>query len=169
MNCQGGCILKLDEFRKHGEISPDRKLMFYGGMALTVIGFILFLIPFFTIISSMGSFSQFGAERFGSSAGSFIWAVIGMILIVAGQFLRSAGAKGLAGSGVVLDPQRAREELSPYSEAIGGMVRDAVAGFKEGEEKSGEMERTKVMVRCINCRALNDEAAKYCSQCGKAL
>lgn len=162
-------MMKTDEFKKRVEISPDRKLMFYGGMALTVIGFILFLVPFFTIISSMGSFSQFGAERFGSSARSFIWAVFGMILIVAGQFLRSAGAKGLAGSGVVLDPQRAREELSPYSEAVGGMVRDAVAGFKDGDEKAGERERTKVMVRCANCQALNDEAAKYCNQCGKAL
>ena len=87
--------------------------MFYGGMALTVIGLSFFLVPFFTIISSMGSFSQFGAERFGSSAGFFHMGSYRMILIVAGQFLRSAGAKGLAGSGVVLDPQRATEDCRP--------------------------------------------------------
>lgn len=159
----------MNEFKKHEEISPERKLMFYGGMALTVLGFILFLIPLFTIISLMGGGHFFGTEHLGYPARSFIWAVVGMILIAAGGFLRSAGAKGLAGSGVVLDPQRAREELSPYSEAIGGMVRDAIDGFRADEEKTENLERTKVMVRCADCRALNDETANYCAQCGKAL
>ena len=50
----------------------------------------------------------------------------GMALLIIGGFVRGIGARGLAGSGVVLDPEQARRELEPYSRMAGGMVKDAL-------------------------------------------
>ena len=50
-------------------------------------------------------------------------AIAGMGLLIVGGIVRGIGARGLAGSGVVLDPDKAHEELEPYSRMAGGMVR----------------------------------------------
>lgn len=165
---RGRADMKIKEFQSHKEITTERKLLFYGGTALMVTGFILFLIPFFSVINYMnqGNFAMMNDSA--SPATSFIWAVIGMVLLVIGRTLRSAGARGLAGSGLVLDPQRAKEELSTYSEAVGGMVRDAVNAFEKDKDKMTDSSSI-IKVRCHSCRALNDEDAAYCKSCGKPL
>lgn len=50
------------------------------------------------------------------------------------------GRAGLAGSGVVLDPQRAREDLEPWSRMAGGMVKDTLdeAGISLGGSTRNE-------------------------------
>ena len=45
-----------------------------------------------------------------------------MALVVVGQMMRRVAARGLAGSGVLLDPEQAREDLEPYSRMAGGIV-----------------------------------------------
>ena len=47
------------------------------------------------------------------------------------------------------------------------MVQDAVKGFRESSGDNAPAEGVKV--RCPHCRALNDETAKFCGQCGQAL
>jgi membrane protease subunit (stomatin/prohibitin family) len=47
-------------------------------------------------------------------------------------------------------------------------------GFMMGQKlmdgmKSGEGDKQKIMVRCPNCDKLNEETAKFCSECGTAL
>ncbi len=143
------------------EISKERKALYYGGMALMGVGFLLFISVFFTGFSRMNSpLSMMEGPGFMSRG------IVGIVLIAAGAVLRGVGARGTAGSGLVLDPKKARDDLAPYTDALGGMARDAVDAFKgEGEPP----EEQKVMVRCRACRALNDETAKFCSQCGAAL
>ena len=36
-------------------------------------------------------------------------------------------------------------------------------------EKIGENPKPQIRVRCRNCRALNDEDAKFCDECGAKL
>ncbi|HHY87500.1 MAG TPA: SHOCT domain-containing protein [Chloroflexi bacterium] len=105
------------------DVSPDRKAAYYLGMGLMGIGFLVFLSNFFV---------AFGGG-FPSMEGMMARALIGMGLIVFGAFLRSIGARGLAGSGVVLDPQQARRDVEPWSRMAGGMLQDAVeeAGLKD--------------------------------------
>ena len=89
-----------------------------------------------------------------------------MVLAGVGAAIRQVAARGLAGSGMVLDPEKAREDIKPFSQAVGGMIQDAAEGFHVGQPAE---ERGKIMVRCGDCRALNPEEARYCNQCGKAL
>lgn len=83
------------------------------------------------------------------------------------------GAKGAAGSGLILDPERAREDLKPYSTAKGGMINDIVENVDlvkdmiKGEETKEIKEAIKI--KCKDCGALNDEDAKFCKSCGRAL
>ena len=155
--------MKYQEFRQDKTISPMRKALFYGGMALTAVGLLLFLSVFFSAATSFGNF-----PAFDMGSGFMLRGTIGIILFIAGGFVRNIGARGLAGSGMVLDPLKAREDLSPYTGAAGGMARDAVDAFRRAGTDT-QREDPQVMVRCRACKSLNREDAKYCDKCGKAL
>ena len=155
--------MKHDEIKNNPEISSGRKALYYLGLGLMALGFLLFLIGFVSLASSFGDLSGMGFETPRGISLPFV----GVVLVIVGGVLRGVGARGLAGSGVLLDPRKAREDLNPYTHAAGGMVRDAVKGFQEAAGSASPQEVVKL--RCPSCRALNEENAKFCSQCGQAL
>lgn len=141
------------------KIPNNRKIIYYIGLGLTVIGFILFLIPFFSIFN----FDPFyGNDPFGNMK----YSLIGFFMVLVGQILRFMGSKGMAGSGIILDPDRAREDLRPHSSARGKILKDVLdeTGFTKREN-----DREIIKVRCQNCRSLNDEDSKYCKNCGREI
>ena len=143
------------------QISDERKSLYSIGMILIVIGFILFFSVFITGAMNFGNFNDFQAR----TQSSMFRAVGGMALIVIGKILQSIGAQGMAGSGVILDPEKAREELEPYSRMTGGMIKDAL---DEADIQFGSNLPEKViMIKCRECGKLNDEDSKFCQECGK--
>lgn len=113
------------------KISEERQAVYYLGIVLAVIGGLLFFSTFITGAMSFGDFNNF-EERARSES---LRAVIGFGLVAVGMILAAIGSQGLAGSGVVLDPEQAREDLEPWSRMAGGMVSDAVdeAGIDLGQ------------------------------------
>ena len=97
-------------------------------------------------------------------------AVLGMAMMIIGGIVSSIGRGGLAGSGVMLNPQRARQDLEPFNRAAGGMINDTVQEIDalKGLGTAREPDQV-VKVRCQSCQSLNDETAKFCNQCGKPL
>ncbi|MGQ9591016.1 MAG: hypothetical protein ACUVYA_12050 [Planctomycetota bacterium] len=111
-------------------------------------------------------------------------AVAGMVLAMAGGIIAAVGAKGLAGSGVILDPEQARKDVEPWSRMAGGVADDALSEVDVVKKLAESLDRTSgrpaeapdgrepaatgppVKVRCRSCRALNDEDARFCDQCG---
>ncbi len=89
-----------------------------------------------------------------------------MALLFIGGIVRSAGARGLAGSGVVLDPQKAREDLEPYSRMTGGMLKDAL---DEADLHLGATSEKVIMIKCRACGQLNEDNSKFCQECGQPL
>ena len=83
------------------------------------------------------------------------------------------GAKGAAGSGIILDPDKAREDLSPYSQAAGKMINDVVSEvdlLKGGKVDPGQdLPGQIIRIKCRECGGLNDEDAVYCKACGSKL
>lgn len=116
------------------QISPERKAIFYIGMAVGVIGFLCFISTFFSAASSFGDFSNF--EQRGRSMGTR--SVVGMVMMIAGGIMANIGRKGLAGAGVKLDPEEARRDVEPWARMTGGVVKDALdeAGIKLGDKPS---------------------------------
>jgi hypothetical protein len=154
------------------EISPERKALYYTGMGCVGIGFLLFFSTFVTGCMNFGNFENFDGQVRSSMARS----LGGMALIVVGGVLMNLGRHGAAGSGVVLDPQKARKDLEPWNRAAGGMTSDAldeIGLVKKLEKKLDEPDEPPpvpvVKVRCRACQSLNDEAAKFCNQCGAAM
>lgn len=141
----------------HKEISSNRKILYYLGNGITLIGFILFLSVFFTAF--LNPFSMFDSNS-NPMANGFI----GFILIIIGQFISFIGLRGKAGSGLILDPKQAREDLKPYSSQVGGMLNDVL-----DEVNLATNVKEVVKIRCQSCKALNDEDAKYCKECGTEL
>lgn len=190
------------------EISEGRQALYYLGMALSILGAVLFLsvlvegfasfgprrerptvwvspgsdvekfrgplgIPSDAIIRE-GSPGTSAPPGFSSSGPNPMRAIIGMILILIGGAMMNVGAAGLRGSGVILDPHGAREDLKPYSQASGGMLDDAlgsseIAGRVIDRLDDGKEKAPVIQVRCRECRALNDEDAKFCDNCGASL
>lgn len=142
-------------------IPPYRKWLYYGGLALIVAGIVCFGSAFF-----------FSSERFFATGETgFERGIVGMGLIFLGGVLRTIGARGLAGSGVVLDPHQARRDVEPWSRMAGGVARDALeeTGLLDAGAGKDASTPAHVKVRCKASRALNDEDARYCKQCGGAL
>ena len=123
---------------------------------------IVFFSVFITGAMNFGDFNNFEAD----ARSSMLRAVCGMALLVVGAIVRGIGARGLAGSGVVLDPEKARHELEPYSRMTGGMVKDALA---EADINLGSSPQRVVMIKCRSCGKLNEEDSKFCQECGKEI
>jgi len=144
-------------------IPPERKALYYIGLFVTVIGFLLFLSVFVSSALNFGNFDDFH-DRTRSEG---LRALAGMALIIVGGVLQQVGSQGLAGSGVILDPEKAREDLEPWSRMAGGIVKDGLSEIRDAAD--GEPAQPEVKVRCQQCRTLNDEDAQFCKKCGQPL
>jgi hypothetical protein len=151
-------------------IAPERKALYQVGIVISVVGILLFLSTFVSFFSHFGEFDDFQARARSMGMRAFA----GIVLLMAGGVIGRTAARGAAGSGLILDPDRAREDLKPWNKAAGGMLNDALSEVevvrKVGERLAGDPAATpQVKVRCRQCQALNDEAAKFCNQCGAAI
>lgn len=148
-------------------IPPQRQSLDYAGMAVSGIGLLLFLSTFVTFIANFGNFNNFVGQAQSSAARAFG----GMVMLVLGGVMMGIGARGWAGSGLILDPEKAREDLKPWSRMAGGMTQDALSEVEVVKKLEDRLVAppTQVKVRCKSCQALSDESAKFCSQCGSAL
>ena len=109
-------------------ISESRKAAYSFGLVMTVAGG---LCCFGAIVYAMLSVAT---GRFPNAVMVFFPFLVGMGLFIGGALLRSIGARGIAGSGLKLDPEEAREDLKPWSRMAGGMLKDA--GIDLGRENS---------------------------------
>ncbi len=143
------------------QFSAARKLVFYSGYLSVVCGTVLFLSAPLQLLTGSPAFTP----RFLYSV--FLRTLAGMALIALGLFLRRLGILGPAGSLLVLDAPRARQDLEPWSRTAGGLVDAALSEIEAVKRTSGR--EPQVLVRCLRCKALNDEEARYCDQCGGPL
>ncbi len=148
------------------DIPPGRRQLYYAGMAVTAVGLLLFLSNFCIMPLHMGQGfpDNVGGEMFGFAAR----AVGGFVLLIVGSLMMGIGARGWAGSGFLLNPRQARKDVEPWARLGGGVVSDALEEV-EPLKRITEPQPPAVKVRCRSCGALNDEQAKFCSQCGKPL
>ena len=167
---QGQSPYERDQERRY-DVQTWRKAAYYGGAVVIVLGFILFFVPF------VSTFSFFGSMRFDRAAPgdgffgafrTFPLAFVGVLLIMAGQGLRSLGRKGLAGSGVVLSPQGEARDAEPWQRSKGAQMQDAleeVPMIRDAMARGGGAE-PQIRVRCTKCGYLETEDARFCSGCG---
>ncbi len=144
------------------QISGERKTAYYFGVGLSILGGILFASTFVSFAMNFGDFSNFESD----AKSMMVRAFGGVALLIVGSIFRSIGSRGLAGSGVVLDTEQAREDLEPYSRMAGGMVKDALE--EANVELAGPREKI-VVIKCRSCGKLNEEDSKFCQECGKEL
>lgn len=152
------------------DVSPERKALYYAGMVVGVLGVLLFASNFLVVAAGFGG----PGAMVGDGGRIMLRAFGGMALLVIGRGMTAVAARGLAGSGLVLDPGRARRDMEPWSRMGGGMVQDALdevptVGRAVDRLASGADPAEVVRVRCRSCRALNDEHDKFCGQCGQPL
>jgi hypothetical protein len=152
------------------KISNERKATYYIGIGMMALGFILFISIFFSAASIVNApFALDEISGFGGGP-SFTGPVVGMVLMIAGSIVMNIGAKGTAGSGLFLDPDKAREDLKPFNEAKGRMINDVISNIDVVDKISKPHEGKEVIkIRCRNCSGLNDEDARFCKVCGREL
>lgn len=160
------------------DVSTGRRIVYHLGQVLVVVGILLFLSVFLTFFGTFGTLLQAPfpggdpqggpVQVFGGLFSSFIRAPIGIVVIWIGMALMAVGRRGVAGSGLTLDPQGTRTDEEPWNRAQGGMLEDTLdASPTLKNALTGQP--TVVKVRCRACGALNDETDRYCGQCGKPL
>lgn len=146
------------------KIKKHRKVTYYIGLALIGAGFLLFISVFFSAASAMSDpFSGRPFLPFGR-------AVAGMVMIIIGGIVTGLGARGAAGSGLILDPDRAREDLKPFNEAKGGMINDVISNIDALDDITLSRDSKEIIkIKCRSCGSLNDEDARFCKSCGKEI
>ncbi|MCE5187515.1 MAG: zinc-ribbon domain-containing protein [Planctomycetaceae bacterium] len=154
------------------QISPERKKLYNAGLVLIIIGLCLFALPFLAIpIAMTATFAGGVPTSFPTGIlavpVAFVASFIGFALIVGGGAMRVVAARGKAGSGLVLDPEQAREDLKLWTGMAGGIVKDVLneADINIGGDKTDKV----VMIRCQSCQKVNEEDSKFCQECGKPL
>ena len=147
------------------KISKERKIIYYIGLGLAILGGVLFVSSFFTVFNGLDS------PGFGMGMPSFFKrALVGMICIIIGSFLMNIGSRGAAGSGIILDPEKAREDLRPHNTARGKMINDVASQVDVlNDVKQNIVNKTPqqlIKIKCRKCAALNEEDAMFCKACG---
>ncbi len=130
-----------DHTHQSRQVPGERRAIYYVGLVLVIVGFLLFFSVFISAGISMNAVSAPGMMAPDLNPGRFvIRAIAGIGLAILGAILMNIGSRGLAGSGVVLDPQRARKDLEPWSRMAGGMAKDALdeAEIRLGGEPGGQ-------------------------------
>lgn len=150
------------------QISEDRKKLYNAGLVMMIAGGCLFALPFLAIpvIILAGILHGEPGGFMLLAPVAFIGAFIGFGLIAGGGAMRGVAARGTAGSGLVLDPEKAREDLKPWTGMAGGMVKDVL---DEAEIDLGGSGGKVVMIRCPQCKKLNEEDSKFCQECGRPI
>ena len=141
------------------QISTRRKVLYYGGGLLLITGFgsAMFHVGW-------GMLGGFKNPEFNERMPAVI--LTSMAIAMVGGFLNEIGKRGLAGSGLILNPDRARKDLKPYSKMAGGMLEDALENRDLSQSVSpGET----IKIRCRPCGWLNDEEFDFCHECGKPI
>jgi len=159
--------------QRNRQISPERKGLFTFGTVLMAIGALVIVVGFIGFFTS----SQDAVASFGKGSSNpvswWIGVFVGMLVAGVGSAMRHLAARGVAGSGLVLDPDRARRDLEPWARMGGGMIKDAIeeTGLPIGQGPAAPAAAAEpaIKVRCGKCRALNDETAKFCAQCAAPL
>jgi hypothetical protein len=148
-------------------ISEERQAAYYIGQGVMILGGLLFASSFVTFLVSIANLDSL-QRHFGGYFFAFgLQGVGGMGLLIVGSIIRGIGSRGLAGSGVVLDPEKARDDLEPYTRMAGGMAKDALD--EAGISLAGKSPERVIMVKCQACGKLNQEDAKFCQECGQKM
>lgn len=159
----GLVFLNLLNFMPERDIRPERKAVYYTGMAITLLGFLIFLSIFISAALHFGDFSNFD----GKAKTVAFRGIGGMLLIIVGGIMMGVGRMGVAGSGIKLDPQQARKDVEPWARMSGGVVKDVLdeAGITFGAEKDGDDlpfdEKLRRLNKLREDRIINQEEFEY--------
>ena len=129
-------------------ISEGRRTGFYVGMGMQILGGLLFASGFFP-----------------SKVHEFLPACSITLLFIGGK-IRGSGARGVAGAGILADPETARHELEGDSRMASGITKDR---FEDANLGLAGEPTTVITVRCSSCGELSQESANYCHGCGRKL
>jgi hypothetical protein len=131
-----------------------------------LLGAILFLSTFISFAMHFGDFNDF-ETRTRSDA---LRALAGIVCLIVGGVVAGVGARGPAGSGLLLDPERAARDLQPFARMSGKLTDTAFSEMETVRQTLADISGGGVReVVCRACQALNDESDRYCGQCGAAM
>jgi hypothetical protein len=146
---------------QHRQVSLGRKIAFYLGYLLMAAGVLLFLSIYFVGLPLAQP------SRIGSLA---LRSLGGLALVLLGLSVRRIAIRGLAGSLLILDPPRARDDLEPWSRAAGGLLDDALSEVQALKDAARRAEAgAEARRRCTRCETPNEADARYCKRCGTEL
>ncbi|RRC95595.1 zinc ribbon domain-containing protein [Schaalia canis] len=159
---------------KQYDVQPWRKVVYYLGGAMVILGVVLFASVFFTFSTVFFRGPNLGAANDllgGIGFGSFPLSFAGIFLVGLGRILQSVGRQGLAGSGIILSPQQEVDDAEPWNRAEGAQKQDQLEEtplMRDALTRMGTSQEI-IKVRCRNCGELDSEDARYCSTCGQPM
>lgn len=149
---------------KHAEL---RAMLRLAGPVIAAVGLV------FTAIGLISFFSAFG----GGSPRLFWCAFVGLPMTAIGVAITKFAYLGAIKRYMANEASPVGRDVVNYmAEQTKGSVRDLAAAVGKGIQSAQADDKpptaaapAAVKVRCRVCRALNDETAKFCNQCGEKI
>lgn len=108
------------------DIPPQRRRLAWLGLGLAALGVGLFGTAFLRQAFGFDDVMKGPIRAPGEMETTAILAFSGLALVATGLFMRQVAVRGLAGSGLILNPRQARRDLEPWSRLGGGVIKDAL-------------------------------------------
>ncbi|MCC7087298.1 MAG: hypothetical protein IT427_20030 [Pirellulales bacterium] len=150
---------------KHVELRNTRRL---AGPAIAAVGLV------FTAIGLINFFSTFGSPE----PPRLFWCVfVGGLIFMAGLAISRFAYLGAIARYLSNEVAPVGKDVVNYlaketKDSVRNVAATVAEGLRSMELPGGDPaaeQPVEVKVRCRQCRALNDEAAKFCNQCGENL
>jgi hypothetical protein len=146
---------------KHAEF---RLMLRLAGPSIAAVGLV------FLAIGLINFFWSFGHEPPRLFWCAFVGGPIFMVGLIITKFaFMGAVSRYMANEVSPVGKDVANYMAHDTKESVRDLASAVAEGFRSGDPNADESVETpgaSVKVRCRKCRALNDEAAKFCNQCG---
>jgi len=149
------------------KLPTSRKRLYYIGMALIILGIILYIVAAYRTHQSFSNSFNNPFPFIRSGRAKVHSPILGAILGIIGAIMMIIGRRGLSGTGIILSPEGERKDMEPWNRSKGRQIQDMLEETKLDELIGSKVETQEVIrLKCQTCEALNNEESKFCDQCG---
>jgi hypothetical protein len=158
------------------QIAELRRLIYHIGVVLITLGFLMILGTLFHVFSpgtrpaALPKLGKGAAVPASGGHDPALFILDGVVIIVGAVVMKLSGS--VTHKALLVEKQEAAPMIKPESVLPDSAIDDSLSAASTSGEivtPDDQQPASIVKIRCLNCHTLNDESAKFCSECGNPM